>query len=91
MQDYINHLKEKFAASVVISKIDDYSYNITIERMYEYIKLGYAELKGFAQDFGTDSVDVNDYASSGGCDSCDWGSSYSLTIQVKAITRLPWR
>lgn len=36
--------------------------------------------------FGTDDVDVDGFAY-GGCETCDWGSSYGHTIDIKGITQ----
>jgi hypothetical protein len=61
-------------------------YELTYGCMYEAPGLGFSNLKMLSELFGTDSVDVDNYGE-GGCESCDWGSSYGNTIQIRKITK----
>lgn len=60
--------------------------SVQISKMYEFVNLNFATLKKISERYGTDKIDVDDYAQSG-CDSCDYGSSYTHTISIEDITK----
>lgn len=68
-----------------IYKIDD-GIELSYGKMYEPPELNFTTLKKLSELFGTDNVDVDNY-SQGGCESCDWGSNYGHTIQIREITQ----
>lgn len=54
----------------------------TVKNMYEYVDLDFAKLKAVADFFGT--LDVRtDKDSHGGCETCDYGSSYEVTFRIR--------
>ncbi len=55
-------------------------------RMYEAPTLGYETLRKIAEHFGTEKVDVDDH-SQGGCETCDYGSSYGHIISIDEATK----
>lgn len=61
-------------------------YEIEVGQMYEYVGLNFAKLMKLSELFGTQEIDVDNYAQEG-CESCDWGSSYTHTIQVLHPTK----
>jgi hypothetical protein len=67
-----------------VEKIND-GYEISYGSMYESPELSFAMLCKLSELFGTKSVDVDNYSSSG-CESCDYGSDYGHTIQICKIT-----
>jgi hypothetical protein len=75
---------EKSAWSV--EYVCDDQIGLIYGRMYEAPVLGIESLLAIGEAFGTKSVDVNNYAH-GGCDTCDYGSDYGHTIQVRNPTK----
>lgn len=61
-------------------------FEIEYGAMYESPNLGLDKLIKLSELFGTTNIDVDDYSISG-CETCDWGSDYGHTIQVKEPTR----
>lgn len=59
--------------------------DIRIAQMYEYVNVNLAVLEYFSELYGTKCIDVDDYMS-GGCETCDYGSSYAKTLQIKNPT-----
>jgi hypothetical protein len=57
---------------------------IQADRMYEYVDVSFEALKELAELFGTDKVDT-DQNSSGGCETCDYGSSYEVTFIIRGV------
>jgi hypothetical protein len=68
-----------------VSKIDN-GYELSYGRMYEAPTLNFSTLKKLSELFGTDNVDVDNYGQ-GGCETCDYGSDYGHTIQIREITK----
>jgi hypothetical protein len=54
--------------------------------MYEAPLLNFSVLKKLSELFGTDNIDVDDYAY-GGCDTCDYGSNYGHEIAIREATK----
>lgn len=65
-------------------------FRISMGAMYESPcgsgGLTFAKLKEISELFGTDKIDVDDYAISG-CETCDYGSDYGHTIDIYEPTR----
>lgn len=63
------------------------SIEVSVRKMYESpIVVNFALLKKISEFFGTDSIDVDDY-SMGGCETCDYGSSYGHDFQIYGATK----
>jgi hypothetical protein len=61
----------------------DNSIEIKVTSMYSNpINCNYDLLKGLMDLFKTTTIDVDDYDVHG-CDSCDWGSAYGHTFQIR--------
>ena len=58
------------------------SVEVRIEQMYEHLPLGLKHLVALAKLFDTDRFTVNQESHSG-CETCDYGSSYSHNFTVK--------
>ena len=54
--------------------------------MYEAPRLSFGKLKALSELFGTDKIDVDDYANSG-CESCDFGSNYGHEVTIEEATK----
>ena len=59
---------------------------ITYGQMFESPVLNFASLAKLSELFGTQDIDVDNYAYSG-CQSCDYGSDYGHEISIKNITK----
>lgn len=70
--------------SVDVRIYDDNAY-VTLSRMYGYVEFGFEFLEMLSKEFDTKKINVGDRESSPGCDTCDWGSSYTLGFTVKKI------
>lgn len=57
-------------------------YIVKVSDMYNYpLEFTFAQLKEVSEFFGTDKIDLDrDFSS--GCESCDYGSSYQVTLHV---------
>lgn len=55
---------------------------IVVEQMYEYVKMGFATLQAISDILGTEKIDIYSQDSRGGCDTCDYGSSYEITLRA---------
>jgi hypothetical protein len=58
------------------------SINIRVSQMYEFVPFSYLILKKLEAATGCEDIDVDQYAS-GGCETCDYGSSYEVTFTLK--------
>lgn len=59
----------------------NYYYEIVYGNMYSSPQLSFAKLVKLSELFGTQKIDVDDYAVAG-CESCDFGSDYGHSIQI---------
>lgn len=66
--------------TISASRINN-GYELTIGQEYNAPACGFKQLKQLAEMFGTDEIDVDNYAHSG-CETCDYGSEYGHTIQI---------
>lgn len=58
---------------------------VELTQMYEYVDLTLAKLEAIAALLGTQHINIEerDRDHEEGCDSCDYGSRYTLTLYVK--------
>lgn len=56
-------------------------YVIEVTRMYNYVSLKLSHLLSLANFFGTLNVNDERYHTNG-CETCDYGSSYKVTLTV---------
>ena len=68
-----------------IERRGEVGIEIAVRQMYDPVEINFDKLKKLSDIFGTDKIDVDDYAA-GGCETCDYGSSYGHDIQVIAPT-----
>ena len=54
---------------------------VIIKQMYEYINCSLENLIKVSRIVGTEKIDVDEW-STGGCETCDYGSSYEKTITI---------
>lgn len=59
--------------------------SVVISKMYDYVDFDFEFLEMLSKVFETKKIDVGDRSSYAGCDTCDYGSSYSLTFHAKKI------
>ena len=63
-------------------EIKDSHVEITIKKMYEKPGLKFSQLQALSQFFDTQDIDTVDEFSHGGCETCDYGSSYRYTLKI---------
>lgn len=68
---------------IIVEKNEPGLVEIKFEKMYEAPPFSVELLKFVSDYFGTDIIDRDDFAE-GGCESCDYGSSYGFTLVIKA-------
>ena len=56
---------------------------IQFKKMYEPPVLNLAVLMALAEFFDTKNINDDDRFSNGGCDTCDYGSSYGFTLTIR--------
>ena len=61
---------------------DGDGYVIEMTKMYSYVRLNLSSLLTLANFFGTMNVNDSRYHSNG-CETCDYGSSYKVTLTVQ--------
>lgn len=58
-------------------------FEVTVSQMYQYVEVTFDVLKRLSKLFGTTKINVGNYDFTSGCESCDYGSDYTVTIYVK--------
>lgn len=68
---------------------NDANGNIDIEygAMYNYPELDLDKMQALGKFFGTKKIAIADRSSRSGCETCDYGSCYTLMIQVRGAKR----
>lgn len=75
-----NESYSKPDVTIVLSSSEP-KIRIKVEQMYSFVSCNFSHLKRLSELFGTEKIDVDDW-SMGGCDTCDYGSSYVRTFQI---------
>lgn len=79
------------AVTATVLRRED-GFDLVVSRMYEHCAVSYSLLKELGDLWDTESIDVNDTGSHEGCDTCDFGSSYEVTFNVRHPKRgVEWR
>lgn len=65
-----------------VEKIKD-GWDVEIANMYEAPGLELSQLIELAEFFGTKNIESAGNFSNGGCETCDYGSSYGFTLQIR--------
>lgn len=64
---------------------DNRDLTIRLKQMYEYVDVQFDHLSQLSEVFATRKIDIGDKSAYGGCETCDHGSSYELSIHVRDI------
>lgn len=68
--------------SVEIVNFDNY-FNIILSKMYNYVPINFDFLKLMADYCNTDDISETGKDHYNGCETCDWGSKYSISFTIK--------
>ena len=79
---WAEELSAKYVNGTVEVKKFDKMWHITIKQMYEYVPLTLKHLVALSEFFGTQNISDSRQAW-GGCETCDYGSSYEIDLTVK--------
>jgi len=60
--------------------------DIVTTKMYDYVEVSFEQLTLLSELFGTRKINLGDRESWGGCETCDYGSKYQLTIHLNDVT-----
>ena len=77
--DYRNGKIEKINVSIDPSAV----VRITLSNMYEAPGLSFKHLMALSEFFDTKNINDDDRFSYGGCETCDYGSSYGFTLTIR--------
>lgn len=67
-------------------KVSEDSITIEVSAMYSSPSLNFPILKRMAEYFDTENINDDDRFGYGGCETCDYGSSYGYTLTVRPNT-----
>ncbi len=56
---------------------------VGLEQMYNYIELDFKKMKAIGEFFNTDKINFSNGARHRGCETCDYGSSYTVDIDIE--------
>jgi len=59
-----------------------YEYRIKFTQMYGYVDLSFESLLALSVIFQTKKIDIGDRENWGGCETCDYGSSYQVSVRI---------
>jgi hypothetical protein len=59
--------------------------NIRVKQMYEFVEVTFDKLCQLSELTGTRHINLGDKVSYGGCETCDHGSSYEVSIHLKEV------
>lgn len=68
--------------TIVVKTNSEKEVIIIIKQMYDYVEMNLSHLKKLSEFFNTDNINDDRYAY-GGCETCDWGSSYEITLTIR--------
>jgi hypothetical protein len=74
----INNLME---TKVEINKNTDNFVVVEISQMYDFVDISFEKLTKISEFFDTTKIQDSKY-SSGGCETCDYGSTYEVTLYI---------
>lgn len=66
---------------ILVTETDQH-LSVKVIKMYEHVSLTFASLEALAEIFGTKDFTVDNW-SARGCETCDFGSSYTHEFSVK--------
>lgn len=72
----------------LVKNQEDY-VEVKLSSMYEAPGLNFTKLSAISQFFDTTNLSDPDTFSYGGCETCDYGSSYGFTITVRPNIKRP--
>ena len=58
---------------------------VTLQQMYEYVDVQFDHLSQLSEMLATRRIDIRDKRFSSGCETCDHGSSFELSIHIREI------
>lgn len=82
--DFIEEREEWDKPNISIS-FNEKRVLISFERMYSFFEPSFALMKMLSEWFETDHINLGDHYSRPGCDTCDYGSSYKVSLSIWKI------
>lgn len=73
---------EGYNNTEVAVEADGAGYRIVAKQMYEYLPVTFAGLSALSEFSGTKAINDSRF-NSNGCETCDYGSNYEITITVQ--------
>lgn len=72
------YLSSDFSVKVEFKNTEKLKYSVTLESMYEYVPVSLELLNTLATILDCTEISESSEDFSPGCETCDWGSSYSI-------------
>lgn len=69
-------------AKISVSQDSDEVYRIKFETMYDYVDFDFAFLEMLSLLFETKNINIGDKWHLDGCETCDYGSKYELSVFI---------
>lgn len=63
----------------------DYGIAVIVSQMYDFVELKFPMLNELSDLFQTDHINVGERNQIDGCESCDFGSSYTIKFNIKSF------
>lgn len=70
---------------ITVDRTSSSSLNISVAQMYEYVEVSFDVLEKLGNLLNTKNISIGDKENWGGCETCDYGSSYTVSFCVKEI------
>lgn len=81
----LDQVRELFKTD--LSHVEDLEVSPTkngleVSKMYDYVPMNFYILSGLSEIFGTKNIDVCGKHNYPGCETCDYGSSYTVEFEI---------
>jgi hypothetical protein len=83
------YARRAYDIDVSVLRRDGDDFTVRLERMYEYVDMDFATLSALSDRFNTKLIDISNKEFHGGCDTCDYGSSYWIDLSVRKASLTP--
>lgn len=83
LKEFEKYLNERWSGcEIEIRKYTETEVVFGLSKMYDYPNLGFKDLMGLAELFDTMEIDDADRDHTSGCETCDYGSNYEVTLRI---------
>lgn len=88
IEDFVGDVFSDGMHDITVSAVQcEGGWDILVDTMYDPVGVSFAKLMELSTFFGTKDIDVRETGSVPGCDTCDFGSKYEVTFEVREEER----